>query len=293
MNPDTKFLLEEMCKEFAEQKRTMDVEFAEQKKPITKSFSGHDEKWEDRLSEVEKRNDERTEALESSTVEFKSWKPTIESSVQIVKTEVQKLSKHWERAVKDKVDPGLFPPPAFALPLGSVTQRPSADVGADSSDGHRSNNKFREMGNGSVATYTQIPGKGTFEVPFPPPVPPPLPFSRNLPPRTTDFGAFSGEKGGHPGKSTGRLPKLNFPEFTGDNPRLWISRCENYFDMYEVEQFHWIQIASMYFNDAAARWFQSVEHRLRNAPWSVFVTMLLEHFSREQKELLIHQLFHI
>lgn len=27
----------------------------------------------------------------------------------------------------------------------------------------------------------------------------------------------------------GKLPKLPFPVFDGDNPRLWISRCETYF----------------------------------------------------------------
>jgi hypothetical protein len=51
------------------------------------------------------------------------------------------------------------------------------------------------------------------------------------------------------------LPKLNFLEFSGDNPKLWISRFESYFDMYEVEEHRWIQIASMAFIDAAARWF--------------------------------------
>jgi hypothetical protein len=90
-----------------------------------------------------------------------------------------------------------------------------------------------------------------------------------------------------------RLPKLNFPEFTGENPRLWISRCENYFDMYEVESYRWIQIASMYLIDAAARWFQSVHHRLKSASWHEFATLLLDRFGREQKELLIRQLYHI
>jgi HAMP domain-containing protein len=43
---------------------------------------------------VESRKDERVEALEQAAKKFETWKPTIESSVQIVKTEVQKLSKH-------------------------------------------------------------------------------------------------------------------------------------------------------------------------------------------------------
>jgi hypothetical protein len=45
----------------------------------------------------------------------------------------------------------------------------------------------------------------------------------------------------------GRLPKLQFPMFNGDESRLWRSRCENYFDMYgwsricgfELPQYIW------------------------------------------------------
>jgi predicted nucleic acid-binding Zn-ribbon protein len=83
MNPDTKLFLEDMRKEFAEQKRE-----------IRKEFTNQDAKWESRLSAVESRKDERVEALEQAAKKFETWKPTIESSVQIVKTEVQKLSKH-------------------------------------------------------------------------------------------------------------------------------------------------------------------------------------------------------
>jgi hypothetical protein len=76
-----------------------------------------------------------------------------------------------------------------------------------------------------------------------------LPFTRSPFPKSYD------PSGSHGGNSTGRLPKLNFLEFSSDNPKLWISRCESYFDMYEVEEHRWIQIASVAFTDAAARWF--------------------------------------
>jgi hypothetical protein len=126
-------------------------------------------------------------------------------------------------------------------------------------------------------TYTQIPDKGT----------------PNFPPLRSPFPKPHESMDARGGNSTGKLPKLNFPTFTGDNPRLWLSRCENYFDMYNVEEFRWIQVASMYLNDAAARWFQSVEPRLPHASWREFVVLLLDRFGREQKELLIRQLFHI
>jgi hypothetical protein len=44
--------------------------------------------------------------------------------------------------------------------------------------------------------------------------------------------------------------------------------------MYEVDEFHWIQIASMYLQDAAARWFQSVEHKLKFALWGSLLALL-------------------
>jgi hypothetical protein len=35
--------------------------------------------------------------------------------------------------------------------------------------------------------------------------------------------------------SQGRLPKLDFPMLSGEDPQLCKFRCENYFDMYAVE----------------------------------------------------------
>jgi hypothetical protein len=101
MNSDSKILLEEIRKEFADQKKL-----------IEKRFPDHDAKWESHITQEEMKRDERVETLERAAA-FEEWKPTIESSVEGVKTEVQKLSKHWERAVKDKAaaDPGLFSQP--------------------------------------------------------------------------------------------------------------------------------------------------------------------------------------
>jgi hypothetical protein len=40
----------------------------------------------------------------------------------------------------------------------------------------------------------------------------------------------------HPTPSSlGQLPKVPFPIFDGDNPKLWQTRCENYFAMYSVD----------------------------------------------------------
>jgi hypothetical protein len=51
----------------------------------------------------------------------------------------------------------------------------------------------------------------------------------------------------------GHLPKMNFPQFDGDNPQLWITRAQNYFEMYYVPHQVWIRVATHHFISVAAR----------------------------------------
>jgi hypothetical protein len=63
--------------------------------------------------------------------------------------------------------------------------------------------------------------------------------------------------------SYSKLPKLNFPVFDGGTPKLWISRCEDYFDLYDVSPADWIKVTSMHFVDPAARWLQSPSRKVK------------------------------
>jgi hypothetical protein len=71
------------------------------------------------------------------------------------------------------------------------------------------------------------------------------------------------------------------------------SRCENYFEMYGVESSIWVRVASMHMEGVAAHWLQSTERRVRSATWDAFCSLIHDHFSRDQHEVLIRQLFHI
>jgi len=92
---------------------------------------------------------------------------------------------------------------------------------------------------------------------------------------------------------SGKLPKIPFPKFAGEHPKLWQSRSERYFDMYGVDRSVWVSVACMYFDDAAARWLQSVESKISSMEWDVFCDLIHDRFSRDQQESLIRQLFHI
>jgi hypothetical protein len=95
------------------------------------------------------------------------------------------------------------------------------------------------------------------------------------------------------GRSLGKLPKLPFPSFEGDNPRLWISRCEKYFGMYEVDAEAWVQVASMHLSPQVACWFQSIERQHPNLSWPLLCRLLHDPFGRDQLQFLLRQLFRI
>jgi hypothetical protein len=125
--------------------------------------------------------------------------------------------------------------------------------------------------------YTQLPVKGTFPDPQPK-------YSPHC---------FSGSSGPAIVNTGGRWPKLPFPKFEGDNPKLWQSRCENYFDISGVDRSNWVRIAVMYFDGPAARWLQSIENRANAISWDNFCKLVHDRFGRDQHEVLIRQLFHI
>jgi hypothetical protein len=96
----------------------------------------------------------------------------------------------------------------------------------------------------------------------------------------------------HP-RTLGNLPKIQFPSFDGENPRLWQKRCEDYFHMYSVDPSLWIQVAYMQFTGSAARWVQSVESQLVSLTWDQFAHMVRERFGKNHHQMLLRQLFHI
>jgi hypothetical protein len=86
---------------------------------------------------------------------------------------------------------------------------------------------------------------------------------------------------------------MNFPQFDGDNPQLWITRAQNYFEMYSVPPSVWIRVSTHHFVSAAARWLQSVDRNLPSLDWPAFCRLIHQRFSRDQHELLIRPLYRI
>ncbi|CAO2034871.1 unnamed protein product [Urochloa humidicola] len=239
-------------------------------------FSLAEDGWERRFADMVVSQDARVGALERASAEQGSWRPELQGAIEDMRLEVGKLNKHWERTVLDCNTVPVLPHPSSTSALAAG--HPSAAGDADRPSGHRFDKSYREGEIGSVTTILHPPIKSTFSDSHPSPT-----FH-------THIRAPYEKDRVH---ASGKLPKLPFPEFDGENPKLWISRCEDYFELFEVERNRWVKISAMYFSEAARRWLQSVEQRVRSASWSEFCKLVLDRFGRDEHELLVRKLMHI
>jgi hypothetical protein len=48
---------------------------------------------------------------------------------------------------------------------------------------------------------------------------------------------------------------MQFPTFDGQNPKIWIDNCTNYFAVYKVEEELKVTAATMHLQENAAKWW--------------------------------------
>lgn len=88
-------------------------------------------------------------------------------------------------------------------------------------------------------------------------------------------------------------PVMAFPLFTGENPKLWRTLCEQYFAMYNIHQSYWVSMAMLNFSGAASIWLQSVRNKVVLMSWEDFCNLLCTRFGRDKHQVLIRQFYTI
>ena len=78
------------------------------------------------------------------------------------------------------------------------------------------------------------------------------------------------------------LPKIEFPKFDGDNPRLWRDRYEMFFEVYSVGNTLKTRFAALNFSGPAAIWLQTFERKGRVLDWEEFCAAVFAHFDKDQ-----------
>lgn len=89
------------------------------------------------------------------------------------------------------------------------------------------------------------------------------------------------------------IPPMTCPQFCGDNPQMWKVNCEQYFDVFGIQQIHWVKIATLNFCGNAAFWLQSVRNQLGGITWVGLCDLVCSRFSKDRQQALIRQWFHI
>jgi len=86
------------------------------------------------------------------------------------------------------------------------------------------------------------------------------------------------------------MPKLEFPKFDGDNPRLWRDHCNMHFEVFSVSSDLKTRFAALNVKGAAAAWLQTFERRGRVTDWDTFCSAVFKRFDKDQYQLQLRQL---
>ena len=76
----------------------------------------------------------------------------------------------------------------------------------------------------------------------------------------------------------GMIPKLTCPSFDGTNPRMWIKKCNRYFNLCEIADEAKVELASLYMIDKAEIWASSYLSNRKHVEWEDFKFDLVARF---------------
>lgn len=163
----------------------------------------------------------------------------------------------------------MRPPPA----------NPADDARHRGPDGHSEIVDTRGSAHGVVTTLTPPPVKGAYPI-----FPLAIPASSQV-----DLGRDVEHRSPHSPHTNWVLPKLDFPQFDGENPQFWKTICEKYFDVYGVQPDLWVRVATLHFSGTAARWLQVHEAHSTPFTWDTLCTALCAKFGSEQYQTQLRQ----
>jgi hypothetical protein len=252
-----------------------------------------------RVQELVANTSTRVAVLENVSSVFEAWRPRIEGSIDSVRSSVDTMRSELARLTQ-LLEGGIAGEhqarPSLLGAYVPVAERPSTTTATHNSDwanGHRNACQPREYGIENSQIPIHLPNNGMHS--------PYIPQTQDTRPNRTSWDNHpytSDAMGGSVqdpnfARNLGNLPKLHFPSFDGGNPKLWQTRCEDYFLMYSVDPRMWIKVASMQFVGPAAIWLQSIEYKLVQMSWGEFGRLIQERFGKDQYQGLLRQLFQI
>lgn len=203
------------------------------------------------------------------------WRPDLERRVELSSTVVAELQQGRPATTEEEqaAAAAASSPPAPPAPLrdhvGTSKDAEGATLG---SPDHGIDVLLRGLAPAFASVAT--PANGQFPLPSPASIASPYAHASQL---------LAGIGQAH--------PSIRFPQFTGENPRLWKTLCERYFHMFGIQEKFWVPMASLNFMGTASVWLQSVQKKLSEFDWESFSSLLCTRFGRDRHQLLIRQFY--
>jgi hypothetical protein len=99
-------------------------------------------------------------------------------------------------------------------------------------------------------------------------------------------GGTGGGRTSTPGQEQGgrsHMPKMSFPRFSGEHPRVWRDQCLDYFRVFNITPSLWYTTASLHLEGNAAIWLQSYKQRHTIRGWPQFITAVESEFGADDQ----------
>jgi len=77
------------------------------------------------------------------------------------------------------------------------------------------------------------------------------------------------------------LPRIEFPVFEGTNPRIWIKKCERYFNMCKIPESQPVDLAFIHLKGKAEVWFTSYVAVKKSVDWDEFIVNVCGRFKED------------
>jgi len=220
--------------------------------------------------------------LSEEQSEVKVWRPTVENRVLDLQNSVYDMKQKVDLFIHQLPKTSSSGDGKHAHEMSAPAHLgATADAGTSGQFDHGEDPQHRSVGAGVVTTLVPPPVTGARFSQNPTPVS----FSGFSPAYTpaVSFRAAFGHV----------VPPLDFPKFDGTNPKIWVKRCETYFDIYEVPDYYRVKLAIMNFTNSAAFWIQSIEMDVKTLSWEDLCQSVVDRFERDQYNHVVRQFFHL
>jgi hypothetical protein len=87
------------------------------------------------------------------------------------------------------------------------------------------------------------------------------------------------------------LPKMHFPAFDGVQPKIWLDKCHNYFSIYSIAEYLWVEAATMHLQENAAKWWQTYKISHPAVTWKQFIVDIQDTFGSDDYRSALNELF--